>query len=138
VSGKSDIVLLVDDEPALSEALAFTLESRGFTCITATDMTSGFEALKQHQVAALVTDIMMPAGGAFSNIDASEAGFHFIRLVQANWPRLPIVCLSVIGDQEKIHSLTRQGVRYLRKGETPLSTAVEVITAVASGRKIRL
>jgi len=133
-----EIVLLVDDEPALTEALAFTLESRGYQCVIATDMTEGVAALRQHRVKVLVTDIMMPAGPSFKGVDASEAGFHFIEFVQRIWPLLPIVCLSVIGDQDKISSLTERGVRYLRKGETPLSTAVEVISAVASGRQIRL
>jgi len=132
------IILLVDDEPTLTEALAFTLESRGYRCLTATDMTGGVEALRHHFVEALVTDVMMPAGHAFANVDASEAGFHFIEFVQKNLPGLPIVCLSVISDQEKIRSLTGRGVRYLRKGETPLSTAVGVISAAASGKKFRL
>jgi DNA-binding NarL/FixJ family response regulator len=132
------VVLLVDDEPWFSEALAFTLESRGFECVTATDMTSAVAALGEHLVTVLVTDIMMPGGPGFPKIEASEAGFHFIEFVQKNWPRLPIICLSVIGDQAKIASLSERGVRYLRKGETPLATAVEIITAVAHGRRIRL
>jgi two-component system OmpR family response regulator len=131
-------VLLVDDEPWLSEALAFTLESRGIECLTARDMSSGVTALEQQEVAVLVTDIMMPAGARFKKIDASEAGFHFIDYVKKNWPRLPIICLSVIGDQSKISLLTNRGVRYLRKGETPLETAVRVIMDVASGTKFRV
>jgi len=132
------VVLLVDDEPSLIEALAFTLESRGYQCLLATDVTQGIAALRRYPVGVLVTDIMMPAGPSFGNVDASEAGFYFIEFVQKSWPGLPIVCLSVIGDQDKISSLRHRGVRYLRKGETPLSTAVEVISAVASGRSIRL
>lgn len=132
------IILLVDDEPWLSEALAATLESKKFRCIAATDMSSGVAALEENDVAALVTDVMMPPGNRFPHFDANEVGFHFIDYVQKHWPRLPIVCLSVIGDQAKIHLLTRKGIRYLRKGETPLSTAVEVISAVALGRKVRL
>jgi CheY-like chemotaxis protein len=138
MTGQRGVVLLVDDEPSLSEALAFTLESRGYQCLIATDMTQGIAALQFNAVDVLVTDIMMPAGPSFGDIDSSEAGYYFIEFVQKNWPRLPIVCLSVKGEQDKIRSLTRRGVRYLRKGETPLSTAVEVISAVASGRKIRL
>src|SRR5215471_4519142 len=130
------IIVLVDDEPGLSQALAFTLESAGFECVTAVDMSSGLEVLENEHVLAVVTDVMMPAGPRFPTVDSSEAGFHFIDVVKERWPDLPIVCLSVIGDQDKIHSLTRRGVRYLRKGETPLSTAVEVITAVATGRRI--
>lgn len=138
MSDERKIVLLVDDEPALSEGLAATLESRGFECVTATNMTDGVAALNTYEITVLVTDIMMPAGPSFKHVDASEAGFHFIDFVRDKWPELPIVCLSVIGDQGKIKSLIDRRVRYLRKGETPLSTAVEVISAVAWGRKIRL
>jgi DNA-binding response OmpR family regulator len=135
---RDGVILLVDDEPSLSQALAFTLESQGFECLSVSDMSAGYNALKRYNIRAVVTDIMMPAGPLFADIDSSEAGFHFIEIVQNEWPRLPIVCLSVIGDRDKIHMLTKRGVRYLRKGETPLSTAVEVIAAVAAGRNIRL
>ncbi len=131
-------ILLVDDEPTLSDALAATLESRGFECITATNMTDGIEALRSREIRVLVTDIMMPAGPSFKNVDASVAGFYLVDFAQKQWPEMPIVCLSVIGDQNKIRSLIDRGVRYLRKGETPLSTAVEVISAVAARRRIRL
>jgi CheY-like chemotaxis protein len=132
-------VLLVDDEPSLSsEPLAFSLESRDFDCIIATDMSSAVTALEQNDIAALVTDIMMSPGKRFGRIDSAEAGFHLIDYVKKNWPRLPIICLSVIGDQAKIKRLTDRGVRYLRKGETPLSTAVEVVTAAATGKRVQL
>jgi DNA-binding NarL/FixJ family response regulator len=131
-------VLLVDDEPWLTEGLAAALEARGFECMTATDMTSGVKALQQHNFGALVTDIMMPPGAAFLKVDSNESGFHLIEYVQEHWPRLPIVCLSVIADQAKIRLLTKRGVRYLRKGETPLDTAVEVVTSAAEGRTMRL
>ncbi len=132
-------VLLVDDEPSLSsEPLAFSLESRNFDCLIATDMSSAITALEQNDIAVLVTDIMIPPGKRFAKLDSAEAGFHLIEYVKKNWPRLPIICLSVIGDQVKIQRLTARGVQYLRKGETPLSTAVDVVTAVATGRRVQL
>src|SRR5437660_11139859 len=130
-------ILLVDDEPWSIQALIAALESRGIECIIATDMATGVKALRLHDISAVVTDVMMPPQQSFSRIDASESGFHFIEHVQEHWPRLPIVCLSVIADSAKIRFLTKRGDRYLRKGETPLSTAVEVITAVAEGRGMR-
>src|SRR5581483_11068426 len=105
-------------------------------CIIATDMSSAVNTLEQNEIAVVVTDIMMPAGKRFGKIDSSEVGFHFINYVKEHWPKLPIVCLSVIGDQAKIKRLTDRGVRYLRKGETPLSTAVEVVRAMVKGRPI--
>jgi len=132
-------VLLVDDEPSQSsEQLAFSLEARDFDCLIATDMSAAVTALEQNDIAALVTDIMMPPGDRFRKINSQEAGFHLIEYVKKNWPRLPIICLSVIGDQVRIKRLTDRGVRYLRKGETPLSTAIEVVTAMATGKRVQL
>ena len=131
-------ILLVDDEPWLAEGLAAALESRGFACLRATDMTEGVRALAGQDICAVVTDIMMPPGAAFPKIDSNEAGFHLIEYIRKRWPKLPIVCLSVIANQAKLVVLKRKGIRYLRKGETPLSTAVEVISAVAEGRTVRL
>jgi CheY-like chemotaxis protein len=129
-------ILLVDDEPV--EALIATLESNGVECISVRDMTEAIKVLRvQEDVSAVVTDVMMPPGKLFSEVDANECGFHFIEHVQENWPRLPIICLSVIADQARIRFLARRRVRYLRKGEAPLSTAVDLIMAVAEGRTIR-
>ncbi len=131
-------VLLVDDEPGFIDALAASLEARGYGCIIATNMSDGVKQLGKYSVNVVVTDIMMPPGSAFKRVESDEAGFHFIEYIQQNWPNLPIVCLSVIADQAKIRLLTARGVRYLRKGETPLDTAIEVITAVAEKRRVRL
>jgi DNA-binding response OmpR family regulator len=132
-------VLLVDDEPSLSsDPLAFSLESRDFECLVVTDMSSAVTALEENDIAVLVTDIMMPPGKRFAKLNSAEVGFHLIEYVKKNWPKLPIICLSVIGDQVKIKRLTNQGVRYLRKGETPLSTAVDVVVAMATGRRVQV
>jgi two-component system capsular synthesis response regulator RcsB len=130
-------VLLVDDEPGFIEALAISLESRELTCLNARTVTEGIEILERTQVDVLVTDIMMPGGAKFPRVDAAEAGFHLIDYVQSHWPRIPIVCLSVIGDQARIRLLKRRGIRYLRKGETPLATAIEIILSIARGKGLR-
>ena len=138
MSSSSGVILLVDDEPSLTQALLFSLEAEGFECLVATDVSEAMQVMRSRKVRALVTDIMMPGGQDYPEVDSSGAGFHLIELVRSAWREIPIVCLSVIGDQKKINSLTRQGIRYLRKGETPLSTAVEVVKAVVTGRRIQL
>jgi CheY-like chemotaxis protein len=138
MSSTAGVILLVDDEPWLTQALQFSLEAQGFECLVATSVTEAVQVIRSRKIRALVTDIMMPGGEDFPDVDSSDAGSHLIRLARSVSRDIPIVCLSVIGDQKKINSLTRQGIRYLRKGETPLSTAVEVVTAVATGRRVRL
>jgi CheY-like chemotaxis protein len=120
-------ILFADDEPWFHESLRYALEEKGYTCVTALDATEAIAVINRERVSLLVTDVMMPAGAAFPAIDSQEAGFHLIELVRKYWPDIPIVCLSVIGDQIKIRGLRQRRVQYLRKGEVPLSTAVQTI-----------
>jgi DNA-binding NarL/FixJ family response regulator len=91
------------------------------------------EYLRNHKVSVLVSDIMMPSGDAFSEIDSSETGLHLVAKVRREFPDVSVICLSVIGDQSKIQKLKKQGVLYLRKGETPLDTAARLIESKATG-----
>lgn len=120
-------VLFVDDEPWLQEPLRCALEARGYNCLSATDMTSAMDLLSRTEISVVVTDIMMPAGANFPKIESHETGFHFIRHVKHRWPSIPIVCLSVIGDESKLRPIRSFKISFLRKGEVPLATVVETI-----------
>lgn len=126
-------ILFVDDEPWYHEAIRFTLESKGYECLSVTDMTSALDAMAGDEFSLVVTDIMMPSGKAFPDVDSQETGIHLIKKLRADWPRTAVVCLSVIGDSAKIREVRNLGVTYLRKGEVPLSTVVQTIER-ASGK----
>lgn len=126
-------ILFVDDEPNSTLALRMLLEAKGFRCVSLTNMTEALEFLEQEKVSALVSDIMMPSGDSFPEIDSSETGFHFVYKVRGQFPNIGIICLSVIGDQSKIIDLKKRGIQYLRKGETPLDTAARLIESKATG-----
>jgi len=126
-------ILFVDDEPNSTQALRMLLEAEGFRCLSVEDVTAAMGLLRKEPVAVLVSDIMMPGGDAFPEIDSSEAGFQFVAMVRREFPALGIICLSVIGDQRKIDKLKRQRVLYLRKGETPLDKAAWLIKSKAEG-----
>jgi DNA-binding response OmpR family regulator len=126
-------ILFVDDEPWLSQPLRMTLEAHGYACVSCSNMTEGLEYLENNKVAVLVTDIMMPAGSRFPTVDSQTTGFKFVELVRQKYSDMSIVCLSVIGDQDKIEWLKNRNAIYLRKGETPLATAVKMIISKATG-----
>lgn len=134
MKSQSYTILFVDDEPGLGAPLRLSLETRGYVCVSKTDLTDGWTFLENNVVNVLVTDIMMPAGDAFPGVDSSTAGFDFINKVQRTFPNVSIICLSVIADVEKIADLKRKKVLYLRKGETPLETAIKLIESKATGR----
>jgi DNA-binding NarL/FixJ family response regulator len=124
-------LLFVDDEPWFHESLRYALENLGFECVTATDMSSAMDLIRSRDISVVITDIMMPPGTDFPQIDSQETGFHLVKMVKRERPDTRIVCLSVIGDRLKIRELKRYAVEYIRKGEVPLSTAVETIERAA-------
>jgi CheY-like chemotaxis protein len=124
-------ILFVDDEPWFHESLRFALEPKGYECLFATDMTTALEMIDTHQIAVVVTDIMMPAGTKFPQVDSQETGFHLIQKLKSERPDVAIVCLSVIGDERKIRPLRAMKIAYLRKGEVPLATVVQTIERAA-------
>ncbi len=134
MTGTRYTILFVDDEPGLSAPLRLSLEARGYVCVSKTNMTEGWTFLEQGEVNVLVTDIMMPGGDAFPDVDSSSAGFHFVRKVREAFPSIAIICLSVIADTDRISELKKRDIFYLRKGETPLETARRLIESKATGR----
>ncbi len=126
-------ILFVDDEPWGTEALRLKLEGRGFICKTSTNMSSAFKLLVQEKFQVVVSDIMMPPGSDFPNIESSRTGIEFIKMLRNKYPNMQIICLSVIGDQQIISDLKKRGVLYLRKGETSLAVASKLIESKAKG-----
>jgi putative two-component system response regulator len=133
MSGRNYTILFADDEPWLTESLRLSLESRGYQCISTTNASEAWEYIETHEVDVLVTDIMMPAEKLFPDVDSSVAGFSLVRRVRNRSKHQSIICLSVIADVERIDELKRQNVLYIRKGETPLSTALRLIESKATG-----
>lgn len=127
-------ILFVDDEPWLSEPLRMSLEGMGYNCISTKNATEALRVLESEYIDVMITDIMMDGGDLFEDVDSQEMGFELIERIRKRWPDQPIICLSVIGDVDRILSLKRKNILYLRKGETPLDTAIKLIESKATGR----
>jgi len=88
-------VLLVEDDPALRDMLAKTLQRAGFTVVTAIHGVDALAQLRALSVDIVVTDILMP----------EMDGFELIRTLRAKWPELPIVAMSGIADTPNFRNL---------------------------------
>jgi CheY-like chemotaxis protein len=68
-SGRSELVLVVDDDPLFLEVTRLALEQFGYRVIVAKDGARGMGlfAMQQGEVAAVITDLVMPVmdGSAF-------------------------------------------------------------------------
>jgi DNA-binding response OmpR family regulator len=59
-------ILLVEDEPTLSETLRYNLEREGYSVLTAADGVHGLELARREQPDLLILDIMLPRLDGFS------------------------------------------------------------------------
>jgi CheY-like chemotaxis protein len=72
-SRASPLVLIVDDEAPIAEALALMIEEAGYTALTAFRGRAGLELAREHQPALIITDMMMPQYDGASLIAAVRA-----------------------------------------------------------------
>jgi CheY-like chemotaxis protein len=101
-AGGGRLVLVVDDEPAVREALRRVLEKFGYKVLTA---GNGYEALeifrpRQAEIHAVLTDVMMPAMN----------GVTLVRELRALAPELPIVAATGLDQSGDHDALTALGV----------------------------
>jgi CheY-like chemotaxis protein len=67
------VVLIVEDEEPIAEALAFLVEDMGYTPLIACNGRAGLELARTRQPALILTDLMMPV----------LSGEELIRILQA-------------------------------------------------------
>ena len=76
LTGKGELILIVDDEPSIREILGDTIESYDYQSISAINSHQAIELYRQHhhQIHTILLDYMMPGG----NPDQTIAQFHSI------------------------------------------------------------
>jgi CheY-like chemotaxis protein len=104
-----ELILVVDDEPAIGEAARRTLERHGYAVLQATD---GIEALaqftsRQAEIKAVVTDFMMP----------QMDGVMLSRALRRLSPKTPIIVssggLSARDAGNALHAFGALGIRHI-------------------------
>ncbi|MBL9126191.1 MAG: PAS domain S-box protein, partial [Verrucomicrobiales bacterium] len=95
--GRGEVILVVDDEPALRDGLRRMLEAHGYGVITASQGEEGLAEFRRHrgEIAAVLTDAMMPVMG----------GAALVRAVRALAPELPVIVATGLADHESLKSL---------------------------------
>ncbi|RXK86332.1 response regulator [Filimonas effusa] len=90
-------ILIIDDDARNIFALTAVLRSKGFTCITATEVGEALHMLeKQHDINAVLLDMMMP------DIDGYEAIPRIKQLeTSAELPVIAVTAQAMNGDRER-------------------------------------
>ena len=127
-------VLLVDDEQAFLEPLEDALTYEGFRVIKARDVSTALQLLAHEHIDLVSIDIMLPPGASLEGIvDSQRAGIYLCERVRKEFPLIDAFCLSVVNDRATIQQIQALGIRFLRKGETPLRTVLNMMKSRLTG-----
>lgn len=103
-------ILLVEDDPALREALTVTLELEGETVVAVENGKLAMEQLFQNEFALIISDIRMPA----------MDGITLLKQVKARSPAMPMVLMTAYGEvQDAVEAMRVGACDYLVKPFEP-------------------
>lgn len=91
-------VLIIDDDPAITELVGLLLQSYGLQVISSNDSLSGLEMARSQTPDIIILDLMMPG----------KTGWDICREVRA-FSQVPITILSAIDDPAMIASALDAG-----------------------------
>jgi two-component system OmpR family response regulator len=121
-------VVVVDDEPNITELVALGLRYEGFEVLTAGDGRGALRVVLEARPAVVILDVRLP------DID----GFEVCRRLRADGVRVPVIFLTARdGTEDKIAGLTIGGDDYLTKPFSldELIARVRAIVRRAGGRR---
>ncbi|PGT77100.1 response regulator transcription factor [Bacillus sp. AFS040349] len=109
-------ILIVDDQPEITELLSLYLKKEGFHIIEAHDGMDAFQLIAKEQIDLMLVDIMMPI------ID----GYQLIKKVRETI-QIPIIIISAKQeDQDKIEGLSLGADDFIQKPFNPLEVVARV------------
>jgi len=104
------VVMVVEDDAGLREALADTLELNGYAVRLCADAEAALRALEQGLPGLLLSDVQMPGAD----------GHALLQAVKARHPDLPVVLMTAYGQIEKAVKAMQDGAAdYLPKPFEP-------------------
>jgi len=126
--------LLIDDEQAFLEPLADALTFEGIRVLKATTAEQALKVLETEHVDLVTIDIMLDPGTELGkNIDTHSTGLFLCHTIHKKYPQIDAFCISVVSDLNVIRQIESLGIRFLRKGETPLRTVLNMLRSRLTG-----
>lgn len=127
-------ILLIDDEQGFLEALSDALEFEEYRVFKATSGEEALKILQKEKIDLVTIDIMLPPGRSLENkTESHNTGIFLCEQIRQKYPKIETYCISVVSDISIIHKIESLGVRFLRKGETPLRTVLNLIRTSLTG-----
>ncbi|MFC6203975.1 MULTISPECIES: phosphate regulon transcriptional regulator PhoB [Psychrobacter] len=110
---QNERILIVEDEPAISEMIVMTLEMAGFDCLQAANISEAHQQVVDHRPALILLDWMLPG---------DKNGIDFCRMLKKDqmYAEIPVIMLTARGEENnKVHGLDAGADDYITK---PFST----------------
>lgn len=104
-------VLVIDDDPLISEPFAFVLREAGFNVRTVEDCITAEEKLRESVPHLIILDLVMATG---------ESGFEFLKVLKRtkHFNKIPVIVISSLGRPEDIEKCRDLGATaYLIKSK---------------------
>lgn len=101
----AELILVIEDEEAVQEAIVAALESSGYSVITAADGQEGLDRLRSERPDLVLLDLMLPKIG----------GMDVCTLIREH-SEVPIVMLTgLAAEDDRVEGLTRGADDYITK-----------------------
>jgi PAS domain S-box-containing protein len=117
-------LLVVDDDPAVRQALSVVLSSCGYVCDQASSAHEALEYLKKQTYTCVLTDLIMP----------EKSGIELLRDIVTSYPDIAVILVSGQNDTGLVRKALKNGAYdYVVKP----ATAGEILTTVYGALKKR-
>lgn len=99
-------ILVVDDEPAIVDAVTYNLRQQGYQPLVATDADAALRLFRERKPDLIILDVMLPSG----------SGFDICRLIRQGGNKTPILMLTArVAESDRVHGLEIGADDYLIK-----------------------
>jgi CheY-like chemotaxis protein len=130
----SKTVLIIDDDQMFQEPLAEALEYEGYRVLKARTGDEALSILERQHIDLVTIDIMLDPGNLLQGkVDSHNTGIFLCQQISRNYPHIDAFCISVISEIKIIRQIESLGIRFLRKGETPLRTVLNMLRSRLTG-----
>jgi len=121
-------ILVIDDDPGITDSFVQLLESRGYTVVTAARADDALARFGDIELNLVITDVCMPG---MNGLDALDA-------FRRRSPRLPVVVMTGQGSVDTAIESTKRGAfDYLLKPIDPTALLSVVEKAIEGARLMR-
>ena len=88
MSKLDDVVLVVEDDATLREALLDTLRAAGLAALAAADAQAALQLLSSEDIGLVISDVHMPGADGYELSDRWEESKMLKDMVRALWDRI--------------------------------------------------